>query len=456
MSERLRSVGLDVGTTTTQLIVSELHIHNRASSFAVPEMEITDRKILYKSPVQFTPLLDDAHVNGAAIRDIVTAEYEKAGIRRSDIDTGAIIITGETARKENARTVLDALSDFAGEFVVATAGPDLESILAAKGAGAVDYAERTGKMVLHFDIGGGTSNWSLIQDGRILETGCLNVGGRLLKFAPDGTVTYISPVLDGLWHGALGEKPREEQVEGLCKLLSQALEMCAGLRQSTELLEKLTTSGVGQVCASAPAGTVLSFSGGVADCIETEHPWLAFGDMGPLLGKAIRQSRLCAGAYVLGRETIRATVIGAGCHSAQLSGSTVFLRNARLPLKNLPVARISAEEQQSADLPGFIARRLDALDGDGVLALPGLNGPTYRELTALAEGIIAGLRGRPIRVAVEADMAKALGQIIALRCPGEPVLCIDRVKFEEGSYLDIAVPIGPAVPIVVKTLVLAN
>ena len=53
-------------------------------------------------------------------------------------------------------------------------------------------------------------------------------------------------------------------------------------------------------------------------------------------------------------------------------------------------------------------------------------------------------------------MAKALGQIIALRCPGEPVLCIDRVKFEEGSYLDIAVPIGPAVPIVVKTLVLAN
>ena len=180
MSERLRSVGLDVGTTTPQLIVSELHIHNRASSFAVPEMEITDRKILYKSPVQFTPLLDDAHVNGAAIRDIVTAEYEKAGIRRSDIDTGAIIITGETARKENARTVLDALSDFAGEFVVATAGPDLESILAAKGAGAVDYAERTGKTVLHFDIGGGTSNWSLIQDGRILETGCLNVGGRLL------------------------------------------------------------------------------------------------------------------------------------------------------------------------------------------------------------------------------------------------------------------------------------
>ena len=131
MSERLCSVGLDVGTTTTQLIVSQLQVENRASSFAVPEMEITGREVLYRGPVQFTPLLDDAHVDGQAIRRMVTAEYEKAGIGRKDVDTGAIIITGETSRKENAKAVLDALSDFAGEFVVATAGPDLESVLAA-------------------------------------------------------------------------------------------------------------------------------------------------------------------------------------------------------------------------------------------------------------------------------------------------------------------------------------
>ena len=105
------------------------------------------------------------------------------------MDTGAIIITGETSRKENARAVLDALSDFAGEFVVATAGPDLESVLAAKGAGAVDYSQRTGKTVLHMDIGGGTSNLALIRDGKIERTGCLNVGGRLLKF-DGGTVIY--------------------------------------------------------------------------------------------------------------------------------------------------------------------------------------------------------------------------------------------------------------------------
>ena len=147
MAEVLRSVGLDVGTTSTQMILSELTIENRASAFSVPEMEIAQRKILYKSPIHFTPLLQGELVDGEGIRAIVADEYEKAGISRADVDTGAIIITGETSRKENAATVLHSISDFAGDFVVATAGPDLESVLAAKGAGAVEYSTESGKAV---------------------------------------------------------------------------------------------------------------------------------------------------------------------------------------------------------------------------------------------------------------------------------------------------------------------
>ena len=206
MSDILRSVGLDVGTTSTQMIFSELTVENKASGFAVPEMEIARRDIRYRSPVYFTPLLDESHVDAGALRELVAEEYRKAGIRRESVDTGAIIITGETSRKENARAVLDALSDFAGEFVVATAGPDLESVLAAKGAGAVDFSRQTGKTVLHMDIGGGTSNLALIRDGKIERTGCLNVGGRLLKFDGGGTVTYVSPVLEGLCDLALSAR----------------------------------------------------------------------------------------------------------------------------------------------------------------------------------------------------------------------------------------------------------
>ena len=125
MAEVLRSIGLDVGTTSTQMIFSELTIQNRASAFSVPDMEIAQRKILYRSPIYFTPLLHNELVDGKGIRAIVAAEYEKIGISRSDVDTGAIIITGETSRKENAATVLHSISDFAGDFVVATAGPEL-------------------------------------------------------------------------------------------------------------------------------------------------------------------------------------------------------------------------------------------------------------------------------------------------------------------------------------------
>ena len=441
MSEKLLSVGLDVGTTSTQLVVSELEVANRAGSFAVPEMEIAARRIRYKSPIHFTPLMGQDLVDGDKIRKIVDEEYRAAGIAKEAVDTGAIIITGETSRKENARIVLDALSDYAGEFVVATAGPDLESILAAKGAGAVEYAEKTGKSVLHMDIGGGTSNLALIENGKITATTCLNVGGRLVKIDANGRLTYVSPVLEGLFSGKVGDDVSRETVLELARVLVQALEMAAGLRERTALFEKLRTAEAATVWPAVPEGIVLSFSGGVADCIEKDQPWLAFGDMGPELGKAIRESRLCRGDYALGEETIRATVIGAGCHSAQLSGSTVFLQNVKLPRKNLPVVESGAE--------------LAAMDGPGVLAMAGFRSPGYEQVAELAAKIIIDFGQRPIFLALQEDMAKALGQQMALRLGRDAqILCIDRVKLKAGDYLDVGAPVGPALPVVVKTLIL--
>ena len=455
MSEGLCSVGLDVGTTSTQMIVSRLEIENRAGSFSVPELEIGSREILYKSPVHFTPLLDESHVDAAKLKEIIDGEYEKAGIRREQVDTGAVIITGETSRKENARAVLEALSDLAGDFVVATAGPDLESVLAAKGAGAVSYSEETGKTVLHMDIGGGTSNLALIREGQIEATGCLNVGGRLLKLSKDGAVLYVSPVLSGLCKLKSGDTVFREQVEVVAQVLVQALEMAAGLRERTELLDTLTTPGTAM---TPPAEEVtISFSGGVADCIDQEHPWLAFGDIGPVLGQCIRKSRLCRKEYRLGSETIRATVIGAGCHSAQLSGSTIFYKGVPFPLKNCPVVCISEREQDlpREELARMIRKKLAQQDTESILALPGYFAPDYARVKELAGAIADGMGKQRVMVALEQDMAKALGQAIALRLPTDtPCLCIDKVRLRSGSFLDVGAPVGPALPVVIKTLVL--
>ena len=447
-------MGLDVGTTTTQLIVSELTVENRASAFAVPRLEITHRKIRYQSPVHFTPLLQGDLVDGERIRRLVEAEYARAGIKPRDVDTGAVIITGETSRKENAAAVLQALSDCAGDFVVATAGPDLESILAARGAGAVAYSEKTGKGVLHMDIGGGASNLALIEDGKILQTGCMNVGGRLVKVDGEGIITYLSPVARRLTDMEVGQRAEPQRLEALADMLVQGLEMAAGLREKTALWEKLVTKEAPSTRPITP-GAVISFSGGVADCIEKEHPAFAFGDMGPVLGRAIRKSRLCRGEYMLAANTIRATVIGAGCHSAMLSGSTVFYRNVAFPVKNLPVAAL--EEGQQTD-PDAIARALRGWDTEQtVLALPGMESPNYADVRRIAGAIAEGAAGKPVFVCTRADMAKALGQCLALLLPRDAsCLCIDRVELGEGDYLDIGQPIGPALPVVVKTLILSQ
>ena len=440
MGEKLLSVGLDVGTTSTQMVVSRLTVENKASAFSVPDMEIRQRELLYQSPVYFTPLLEGNRMDAAALRRLVEQEYEKAGITRQMVDTGAVIVTGESSRTENAAAVMEALSDLAGHFVVAAAGPDLESVLAAKGAGAADYSGRTGETVLHMDIGGGTSNLALIQKGEITATGCMNVGGRLVKLER-GIITYVSPVLQDIFHKQVGEALSQEEARRLSVRLAEALEMAAGLRPSDGLLEQLTTrEAAGALPLNAPGEKLtLSFSGGVADCIEREIPWQEFGDIGPLLGQAIGASRLCSGKYVLGTNTIRATVIGAGCHSTQLSGSTVYSQNVQFPLKNIPVITQKAQRTQQ--------------EGNVFFALPGVRSPTYAQVQQMAAEI--SRMPQPIYLCLEQDMAKALGQAMALRLGrNAEILCIDRIRVHPGDYLDVAAPVGPAFPVVVKTLVL--
>ena len=448
MDKGLLSVGLDVGTTSTQLVVSRLQVQNCASGFSVPQLQITNRQILYRSPIHFTPLVEGNLVDGNKIRAIVEQEYRNAGISRCDVDTGAIIITGETSRRENARSVLEALAEMAGAFVVATAGPALESILAAQGAGAVEDSANTGETIFHMDIGGGTSNLALIENGKIVCTDCLNVGGRLIKLTSQGRITYLSPIVREFCPFSVGDTVTPAQLEPVAEILVQALEMAAGLREQTPLLTQLRTKELGHLLGCSVQNAVISFSGGVADCIDQTHDPFAFGDIGPILGACIRQSRLCQGRYRLGSETIRATVIGAGCHSTQLSGSTVFCKNIPLPMQNCPVAIVGETARQEE-----LRKALADYDRTPVIAWKGAIA-SYHQIRTLAKQLAQ--LPNPILIALEQDMAKALGQAICLENPEAACLCIDGIRLDDGDYLDIGLPIGPAFPVVIKTLILSQ
>lgn len=455
----LLSVGIDLGTSTTQVILSKLRLENSAGVFAVPRVEIVDKEVVYRSPVYFTPLLSDTRLDGGKIREIVEKEYKAAGVTPEMLQTGAVIITGETARKENAREVLEALAGLAGDFVVATAGPDLESVLAARGAGADKLSEQERCALLHYDIGGGTSNLALLDKGKLVATGCLDVGGRLVKVT-QGVVSYVSDkVAKAFPEVKVGELATPALLQPVANAMAEALLEAGGLRPPGRWLEHFITHKTAELRVQP---TSFSFSGGVADCIwSPPDDDFAYGDMGPILGKTIRRRFEEAGAKLLqGAETIRATVVGAGSHATELSGSTIFHQNIKFPVKNLPVLRIEDADKPAEAIAQGLALFADESGVNPVcLSMRGLENPSYLQICALAGEIAEGLRsltdkGEALVVAVETDMAKALGQRLAGELPGEKILCLDAIHAAQGSYMDVMAPAygGTVVPVVVKTL----
>ena len=351
MEEVLLSAGIDIGTSTTQLVFSKLRIRNMASDFSVPRIEIVDKEIFYKSRIYMTPLLNGQVIDGDGIREILKKEYAQAGVSKSQVKTGAVIITGETAGKRNAKDIVLKCSEFAGDFVVATAGPDLESIISGKGAGADVFSKREHTSVVHLDIGGGTSNLSVFVNGTSMDCGCLDIGGRILKVDSSQCVTYISPKLQRLIERHCLEIHENmtvtaEILKPVLKILTDILKMSVGLEEKTEDYDLMVTNhGLEKDIDAA----YISFSGGVAEYIydgKEETDDFAYGDIGILLGKEIRNSSLFNAKKVYeSEEKIRATVVGAGSHTTKISGSTVWADAGILPLKNIPIIKVEPQEE---------------------------------------------------------------------------------------------------------------
>ena len=91
--------------------------------------------------------------------------YHYADLEPGDIDSGAVILTGEAIKRHNARAIADLFSEEAGRFVCASAGHHMECQMAAHGSGAVALSRGHGATLLNVDIGGGTTKFALIEKG---------------------------------------------------------------------------------------------------------------------------------------------------------------------------------------------------------------------------------------------------------------------------------------------------
>jgi ethanolamine utilization protein EutA len=467
-TRRLFSVGIDVGTTTTQVIFSALEVTNRAPVNQVPRYEFSRREILFQSPVIFTPFTPDRKVDVARLLAFIDAQYAAAGLTRAQIESGAIIITGETSKTRNARATVMDVSNVLGDFVVATAGPHLESVISGRGSGAAEYSRANAARVLNIDIGGGTSNYAIFAGGRAIDTACLNVGGHLIETDESGRVTRVHEparlICNELFGGA--QDPTQ---------LSRAQLDQVATRMAMLVVEIMrnTPSPLAQTLLMTPslreayALDAVFISGGVGACLyhpETVPAPFTYRDIGPLLANALKPL-LSPGTPALSepQQTVRATVIGAGAHTLSLSGSTIWVNAASLPMKNLPVAHPTLQTVAGLGTAWEIAVRHLDLDPAGdayALALPGSIEPLYRNVVATAAELVIFCRQsapsnpHPLIVVCPQDLGKALGMELQPYMAKRELAVIDEIQTREGDYLDIGLPIfnGNLLPITVKSL----
>jgi ethanolamine utilization protein EutA len=479
----ISSVGIDIGTSTTKMILSRLKLARTSSSLSLPRYEIVERQLLYESPIYSTPLRNGDEVDAERIWEILAKEYELAGITPAGLKSGAVIITGETANKTNARQILHMLAERSGDFVVATAGADLEGLLAGKGAGAEERSKQTRGPVANIDVGGGTANAAIFHRGKTIGTVTFHIGGRLIQLDGNGTITAISPSIKP-WLDASGfrlergDKTTFAVLTEICTAMSRSmLDYLAGYIGAEGAVRHLL---LGQPLNPMPGIEEWMVSGGIGRLMQESKPYsladtAVHEDIGPLLAHTLRE---CAAHYpiklVTANETVRATVIGAGMQSTEISGATVHLDASLLPIRNLPVMKLELtpglleQSEQLAEAANQLMRQAAILfERDAsppfALALSGLQNAGYSSLQHLSEQLCRSFielfpNSRIIVVICENDIAKALGQSLERRFgKGPKVVCIDQVTVENGDYIDLGEPIsGMMIPVVVKTLVFHN
>lgn len=392
------------------------------------------------------------------------------------MQTGAVIITGETARKSNANALLNALSQMAGEFVVATAGPDLESVLAARGAGTDEISAKERLTVANLDIGGGTTNIALVHRGSICGVCCLDIGGRLIKVS-GGRIAYIYRKIRELAgeHGIsveAGDRADVTVLEQICRLMADQLAQALRLTGVGSSHRNYYTNG-GKELPDQPKAEAVTFSGGVADFVynqgQTGEDVFCYGDIGPLLGRAIARHPAFEGIRKLrAKETIRATVIGAGNHTTEVSGSTISYHTEKLPIKNIPVVRIEKENETTArGLEESLKRQIPMYFSEGkpdqvAISFSGDGWTSFREIQVLAESILKGAQmivesPYPLIVLAERDIGKVLGNALNSRLKKQKeIICLDSISARSGDYIDIGIPVanGRVIPVIVKTLIM--
>ena len=473
----LLSVGIDIGSSGTQVIFSRVSMR-RLSEDLTSRYFVVSRETVYQSPVALTPYQSEKRIDDRAVGDIIDAAYRGAGIHPDEIDTGAVILTGEALRRENAKAIADVIAEMGGEFVCAAAGHHMESLLAAYGSGAAKASHDLGRPVLNIDIGGGTTKLALVEEGKVVHTAAIHIGGRLAVVDEEGMLTRLDPAGRQLakhagFDWAPGKRVSEAELDRVASWMADALVAALTETPAPEAVEALWLTDPLDPVAGI-AGVMVS--GGVGEYVY-EREKRDFFDLGRRLGLAVRR-RIEAGrfphALLPAGECIRATAIGASEYSVQLSGNTVYISSPAelLPRKNLQVLQPDIALGDTIDpvrVTQSIRRHFEAFDlvegeAEVALAFRWQGAPAYARLSALAHGIVEALpltllNARPVFLIFDGDVAQTLGALLKEEWRiGSEVLVIDGVSLWDFDYVDLGRVRMPSytVPVTIKSLLFSE
>lgn len=466
----LLTVGIDIGSSTSHLLFARVVLRRETEDLS-SRFVVIDRQIVWRSPILLTPFLPDGTIDVHELRHFFQHCYHDAGYKRSHIDTGAVILTGEAIKRKNARAIDEIFASESGRFVCATAGHKLECMLAAHGSGATALSKKRKACGLHVDIGGGTTKLALIDNGEIVSVSAFAVGGRLVARDKNGAWTRVDDsarmVAEELGistdPGTLSDPAARQAIArrlaavAVDEILGAPLDDLGRRLALTEVLERRLRPDY------------ITFSGGVSEYIFN-YETADHGDIAQLLACEIVDQltpRITIPIVDAGQR-IRATVIGASQFTVQVSGKTVYRIGSKgLPSHNIPVVHLGAPVPEEIDPEAIVAAfRASADRQDRDIAQPvalafswsGL--PEYGRLLAMAQAIKqVAAPGDPreelLVLIIDGDVGQSLGRILDRELNlGPNLISIDGVQLKDLDFVDLGEFIDPpgVIPVVIKSL----
>ena len=462
----LSSVGVDIGSATSHLVFSKVTLEKRGTRYVT-----VGREVLHESDIMLTPYTENDLIDPDTLAEFVAEQYRAAGVKRSDVDSGALILTGVALSRANSRRIAEVFAEDAGKMVAVSAGDSMESVMSAFGSGAVALSETLPGGVLHIDIGGGTTKLALCHAGRVSATLAVDVGARLIVTDADGVIARVEDA-----GRRIAARIGVDVTPG--RVLTAAERTTLTTHMVEEVLGAARLGGrtAGELLRGDPLPehsiTAVTCGGGVAEYVY-ERQRATFGDLGrPLAESLVERLRGCGVTlHDTGRSGIRATVVGASQYTVQVSGSTIHVsRRGLLPLRNVPIVAPAfdfAELDASSvatELKRSITRfELDRRGGPVGISFAWQGLATYGRLEEFGRGIVDGLTGLPSDTPVVLVSSEDVGRLVGAHITREFVdppqlVAVDCVDVGDLEFVDVGDVIegATAVPVVVKTLVFPN